>query len=129
MCDGVYTRATDYVFIAKTHGSQTNISSFLEENILTFIPLNDGNTCRDQVYQIICNYYLSPCGTVSSPLPPSSICPEDCSAVQTECPAEWEAAQYGLREYNFINCNETSTFLFPLPSCCTEVDLQRGMWW
>ena len=126
-CNGVYTEAIDYVFIANTHRSQENISTFLKENILTFIPLHD--MCRDLVYQIICKFYLSPCGAVSAQLPPSSICPEDCSAVQKECPAAWDATQYGLKEYNFINCNNTSAFLFPLPSCCTGVDLQHGMWW
>ena len=70
---------------------------FLEDNILTaLILVNDDNICRDNIYRIICNYYLSPCGTE---IPPSSICPEDCSAVQTECPHAWEAAQLGLKEY------------------------------
>ena len=130
MCNGVYTEGIDYVFIAKTHGSQKNISTFLEENFLsTFISLNDGNNimCHDQVYQIICKYYLTPCGTVSSQLPPYSICPEDCSAIEMECPSTWEAAQYVLKGHNFISCDDTSVFLFPLPNCCTGAGLQNGM--
>ena len=92
MCDGVFTEE-DYVFIATTHGSQKNISTFLDKNVLTtLITRNDGISCRDQIYQIICKYYLSPCGTVSSQILPSSICPEDCYAVKMKCPAAWEAA-------------------------------------
>ena len=108
------------MFIAATHGSQKNISTFLEENVLTsLISANDGIICRNQIYQIICKYYLSPCGSVPVYTPPSSICPEDCSAVQRECPAAWEAAQLGLKNYNFISCDDSSAFLFPLPTCCT----------
>ena len=128
LCDGVFTEEEDYVFIAATHGSQKNISTFLEENVLvTLISWNDGIICRDRMYKIICNYYLSPCRNVSSQLLPYSICPEDCSAVKTECPAAWEAAQLGLKDYDFIHCDDTSAFLFPLPNCCTEVHMQNTM--
>ena len=113
------------MFIATTHGSQKKKSTFLEQNVLTSLILgNDGIICRDKIYRIICNYYLSPCGTE---ILPSSICPEDCSAVQTECPAAWEAAQLGLKEYNFISCDDISAFLFPLPICCTRVGLRDTM--
>ena len=125
MCDGVFTSGVDYVFIAATHGSQKNISTFLEQNVL--LGLVDGINCRDHVYQIICKYYMSPCGNASFQLPPSSICPEHCSAVKMECPVVWEAALLGLEKYNFINCNDTSFFLFPLPSCCTGEGLKGSM--
>ena len=128
MCDGVFREEIDNVFIAATHGTQQNISTFLEENVLTtLISRSDGALCHAQIYQIICKYYLSPCGTVSSPLPPSSICSEHCSAVKEECPAAWEAAQLGLKQYNFISCDDTSAFLFPLPNCCTGVGKQDKM--
>ena len=126
MCDGVLTEDIDKVFIAAIHGSQKNVSNFLEQNVLTALILdNGGNICRDKIYRIICKYYLSPCGIASSQLPPYSICPEDCSAVQTECPAAWEAAQIGLKDYHFISCEDTSAFLFPLPSCCTGIGLRE----
>ena len=128
MCDGVFTEDMDKVFIAAIHGSQKNVSNFLEQNVLTAIILDNGGImCRDKIYRIICKYYLSPCGTVSAQLSPSSICPEDCSAVQMECPAAWEAAQLGLKDYNYISCDDTSAFLFPLPNCCTGIGLQDMM--
>ena len=122
VCDGVFTEEEDYVFITTTHGSQNNISTFLEENILTAHILDNGGIiCRDLIYRIICNYYLSPCGTK---IPPYSICPEYCSAVQMKCPVAWEAAKLGLKGYNFISCDDPSAFLFPLPNCCTGLEIQ-----
>ena len=125
VCDGVFTEEVDYVFIAATHGSQKYISIFLEENDLTTLLTrnNDDSTCRDQVSQIICKYYLSPCGTASSQTLPTSVCPEDCYAVKMKCPIAWNNAQLGLEKYNFISCNDTSAFLFPLPSCCTGIGM------
>lgn len=115
------------MFIPRTHGSQKNISMFLEQNILPAHISRNGHLCRDQLYRIICNYYLSPCGTESFQLPPYSICPVDCSTVQMKCAVAWEAAQLGLRQYRFISCADTSAFLFPLPSCCTGVGLQISL--
>ena len=127
VCDGVFTEDVDNVFIAATHGSQENISMFLEKNVeTTLISQFDDVTCHDLIYRIICKYYLSPCGTVSSQLPPSSVCPEDCSVVEAECPVAWAAAKSGLKEYNFISCDDTSAFLFPLPSCCTGIIMSEG---
>ena len=122
MCDGVFTEEKDYVFIATTHDSQKYISTFLEESVLIthdIILENGGISCRDLIYRIICNYYLSPCGTE---IPPSSICPEDCSAVQMECPVAWKIAKLGFKE--FINCDDTSALLFPLPNCCKGLGIQ-----
>ena len=122
VCEGVLSADIDYVFIPKIHGSQKNISNFLKQNILTsLISSSDDDVCRNKLYQIICKYYLSPCGTTSSQLPPHSVCPEDCSTVQMECPSAWEAAQLGLKDYDFINCDDTTAFIFPLPSCCTSL--------
>ena len=125
MCDDVLREKMDNVFISAIHGTQQNISAFLEENVFTILlSRSDGALCHAQINQIICKYYLSPCGNASFP---SSICPEDCSAVQMKCPVAWKAAQLGLKQYHFINCNDTSAFLFPLPSCCTGVDIPDKM--
>ena len=131
VCDSVFTKDVDYVFIASTHGSQKNISTFLEQNVPSALILkNGGNFCLDHLHRIICNYYLSPCG---AEIPPYSICPQECSAVQMECPVSWESAKLGLKDYYFISCDETSAFLFPLPNCCTGVGInvikpEEGIW-
>ena len=77
-----------------------------------------GIICRVLNFRIICNYYLSSCGTE---IPPFSLCPEDCSAVKMKCPVAWETAKLG---YNFISCDDTSALLFPLPNCCTGLGIQ-----
>lgn len=114
ICDNIFTVEVDYVFVSRLYDTQEYIYEFLKENIERVLKLQS-SYCRDKLYQIICNYYLSPCGTESSPY---SICHEDCSAVEMECPEAWEIAKLGLKEYQFINCNDTSALLFPLPSCC-----------
>ena len=123
MCNDVLSAGVDYVFISKSYGSQENISQFLEFNTPHSL-LTDGY-CRKQVYQIICNYYLSPCGSEGSELSPSSICPEECAVVENACPLEWDAMKVCFKDYGFIDCNDTSAVLFPLPNCCTGVGVQE----
>ena len=113
----------DYVFITKSHGSQENISHFLETNIPHSL-LTDDN-CREMMFQLICHYYLIPCGSEGSELPPSSICREECSMVESTCPSAWQALRLGLEDYKFISCDDTSALLFPLPNCCTGVGIQE----
>ena len=123
VCDDIFTVGVDYVFVPRIHGihsTQEAISKFLS---LTALQLQSSN-CRNHVLQIICNYYLSPCGTKSFQVSPYSICPKDCNAVQKNCSVEWNVAQQGLKEYQFIDCTYTSTLLSPLKSCCKRVDLQ-----
>ena len=120
VCDDVFTVGVDYVFVPRIHGahsSQEAISTILS---LAVLELQNSN-CHSHILQIICKYYLSPCGTKSFPY---SICPEDCNAVQKKCSVEWKAVQQALKEYQFINCTYTSTLLFPLKSCCKRVGLQ-----
>ena len=80
--------------------------------------------CQEQVYKIICNFYLIPCNNDTEVFP-TSICSEECSIVEQACPSVWEALTLGLRDYKFINCNDTSSNLFPLPNCCTGVGIQE----
>ena len=120
VCDDVLSDV-GYVFITKSHGSQENISHFLETNIPHSL-LTDDN-CRELVFQLICHYYLIPCGSEGSELPPSSICHEECSMVENTCPTAWQVLRQGLRDYKFISCEDTSAFLYPLPNCCTGVGI------
>ena len=123
VCDDIFTVGVDYVFIPRIHGahsSQEAISDFLSSAVLDL----QNSNCRHHILQIICNYYLSPCGTESHQVSPYSICSEDCNAVQNKCSVEWKAVQQKLKEDQFINCTYTSTLLFPLKSCCKRVGLQ-----
>lgn len=127
VCKDIFTVGVDYVFIPRingTHSSQETISDILTSTAQRL----QSYKCRDQILQIICNYYLSPCG-IEYKSSPYSICPEDCNAVQKECPVEWKIAQDELKDHQFINCNYTSTLLFPLKSCCKRIgpQLQSSM--
>ena len=127
MCNDIFTTGVDYVFISSSHGSQNYTSMILDQNIpphFDVISRTDARFCYDQLRKLICNYFLSPCRAISSQLAPHSICAEDCSAVQRDCPNGWQAAQQGFEKYQFINCSDTSALLFPLPSCCTGVGLK-----
>ena len=120
VCDDIFRVGVDYVFVPRIHDTQSSqeaISKFLSLEVLQL----QNSSCRDNILQIICHYYLSPCGTKSFPY---SICPEDCNAVQKKCSVEWKAVQQGLKEYQFIDCTYTSTLLSPLKSCCKRVGLQ-----
>ena len=44
--------------------------------------------------------------------------------VENACPLEWDALRLHLRDYRFIDCNDTSALLFPVPNCCTGVGVQ-----
>ena len=124
LCNNIFTAGVDYVFIAAIWDSQDMLSTILEHHIPTnFDVLSriDGDFCYDQLLKLICNYYLSPCGTESYQTSPRSVCPDDCSAVQRDCPTAWRAAQQGLYRYQFIDCSNITAFLFPLPRCCTGV--------
>ena len=76
----------------------------------------------------MCRYYLPPCGNfeLTHTLPPSSICQEECSQVQSECHETWQTAAVLLTPYPFINCDDTSRLLFPLPNCCTGAGITSG---
>ena len=123
VCNNILRVNEDHVFITKSFGSQKNISEFLQ--ILNSLTVKFDDYCHEKINRIICNYYLMPCGDAVSKLPPSSICPEECSLVQTSCLVPWNDVRAELKDYHFIDCNDTSTLLFPLPNCCTGVGISK----
>lgn len=115
------------MFIAAVHGNQKNISSLIDNEIAPYLESSsyeDGEYCYKNILRVICNYYMSPCGTNSSQLPPYSLCSEDCLAVEENCPTGWRTAKHSLEDYRFISCDTTSSFIFPLPSCCTSLGIK-----
>ena len=122
VCDGVMKLGTDFVYIPKSYGTQNNISALLNTNISLFD--THDKDCTEQVFRIMCRYYLPPCGIITQTLPPSSVCPKECSQVQSSCAATWQLAEEIFKEDTFINCNDTSELLFPLPNCCTGAGIR-----
>ena len=120
VCDKVLTPQHDYVYIPRDRGTQQHISDLLNSALPRFTVAEAGDYCRDQIYRIVCNYYLIPCGNDTSRHPPSSICPEECMLAQETCRSAWEAVRLAMAStLPFIDCNDTSLPLIPLPNCCT----------
>ena len=49
---------------------------------------------------------------------------EECQVVQEECQTTWDAILLAFKTVDpIIDCNDTSTVLFPIPHCCTGAGL------
>ena len=128
-CSRVFQVGKDHVFISTKLESQRDISLILNEHIpktLRSTSLVDNDFCYDNVIEIICKYYMSPCGNESSKQLPRSICLEDCFTVERDCPTTWKTVAQSLKRYQFINCNRTTTNIFPIPSCCNGIIIQKA---
>ena len=124
MCDGVVSLGTDFVYIPKSHGTQSNMSALLNNNIQISLFDTHDKDCVQQVFRIVCRYYLPPCGTITQTIPPSSVCQEECAHVQSSCATTWQLAEFGFKPNPFIYCDDTSQFLSPLPNCCTGAGIK-----
>ena len=129
MCDGLVRHALDHIYVPTSYGTQSNISTILNSKIQMSHELfaTHDKDCVDQVFRVMCRYYLPPCGNFTHPLPPSSICQEECVQVQSKCPETWQTARVLLDSYPFINCDDTSQLLFPLPNCCTGAGILKPL--
>ena len=121
MCEGILRLGTDYVYVSNTLGTQSSIAQLLNRNIETakdIIATHDVD-CLELVSRLICSYYLPLCGNATHLQSPSSICKEECSHVQETCSATWQAIMLAFDDLDpFLDCEDTSRIIFPLPSCC-----------
>ena len=97
------------------------LHNFLNRNIETakdIIATHDVD-CLELVSRLICSYYLPLCGNATHLQSPSSICKEEFSHVQETCSATWQAVILAFDDLDpFLDCEDTSRIIFPLPSCC-----------
>ena len=122
VCNGILVRGVDFVYISNgLDSTQERISEILNRGVkdLEEIIASHDKDCVDLVFRVLCYYYLPTCGNFTHPLQPSSLCQEECLHVQNTCVPTWQAAKLAFTEPPFIDCNETSRLLFPLPNCCT----------
>ena len=130
MCNSIFQVDVDYVFVLKQHVSQKLVSEILNNSIPTSLKPNFHSGlsfCLEGIFRILCNYYLSPCGNATFQIYPSSVCPDECSFIENECPEEWNTLELELRleDKDFIKCDDTNALLFPLRSCCRDVGLRE----
>ena len=124
-CADVVRLGVDFVYISNSHGSQNEITALLNDKIKyieTLFAVHD-DECVKMVFRVLCRYYLPPCGNITHPLPPSSLCEEECVYVQSKCEATWKIASlaFSTDTDQFIDCTDT---LFPLPNCCTGAGIK-----
>ena len=124
-CNEILTPALDYVFIPRARGTQEHVVSLLQSSLPDLTITEAGDYCREQIYRIVCNYYLNPCGSEEDEYPPLSICSEQCVIVKETCHSAWEAVRLAMAgsDLPFIDCNDTSVSPIPLPNCCTGVGI------
>ena len=126
VCEGVVRRGIDSVYARSRLGDQSTIAQLLNESIKDVERLIADHTdsCVDQVFRVLCNFYLPPCGNATHPVPPSSICQTECEMVLQNCQTTWDAVMLAFKTVDPIpDCNDTSRLLFPVPNCCTGAGL------
>ncbi|CAI8040127.1 Neurotrypsin, partial [Geodia barretti] len=126
ICEGVVRLGIDHVYARSRLGDQNTIAQLLNENLKTVVTViaDHNDLCVKQVLRVLCNFYLPPCGNSTHPVPPSSICQEECHMVQEKCQKTWDALYLAFRSVApILNCNDTSSLLFPIPHCCTGAGL------
>ena len=122
LCNEVFRPGLDYVFIPTTLGTQRDILTFLKREIEEFLTSSvntEGIVCYENIRELICKYYMTPCDIHHLSL--YSICSEECSAIENDCPILWKTTKRLLEQYSFINCNHTYDLIFPLPNCCVDL--------
>ena len=124
VCKGVRNLGVDFVYISNTStfDTQDDVSALLNNkmNNMSDVLATHDKDCVELVSRVICNYYLPLCGEINNePLPPTSLCQEECLHVQSKCGPTWKAIELAFGHDKFIECNDTSRLLFPVPNCCT----------
>ena len=116
-CNDVINIGIDSVYITKSLGTQNDISKILNVNLQNSLFVNHDKDCVNQVFRIICHYFLPPCGTVTNSLPPSSVCQEECSQVRWPTDAMPISNFHSLfhANFQFLFSFSFSVFQFPFP--------------
>ena len=86
----------------------------------------------DEVREVLCHYYLRPCGNATVFELPTSVCEDVCKHLENLCPEVVREidiffetnkeilAPYGL---TMINCSNTGDYLPPIHHCCTSLGI------
>ena len=131
ICDQVFTQGVDYIYVPYTRGlaNQQILLNELEAANGEQISVAS-SACKDLFSRFLCKSFFFGCdpGTESRFSSPMSVCPEECSAVQTGCPELWNALGSSvLGGLDFADCSTVGRILEPLPHCCTGIGGMHGM--
>ena len=90
------------------------------------------DTCDLPTDELLCHFYLPPCGNATHFQPPTSVCPDVCNAIRHHCPEQWATVVDYYKQagpiitsegLEFIECNFPGKHLAPLPHCCSDIGL------
>lgn len=104
-CDSVYKNTVSYIYIEK---NRTSYYSTLFSAIDDAEHIVEGATTGDCTYliiQMLCHYYLPPCGNETHYATPTSVCSDTCSQIVEKCHNEWILFQKRINQYSipFMN--------------------------
>ena len=126
VCDGIMRLGIDYVYASSKLGNQSTVAGLLNEKrkaVETVIAGHD-ESCVQQVFTVLCHFYLPRCGNATHFASPSTICPKQCHAVQERCKITWNSIMSAFATINpVINCDYISQLLSSVPHCCTKARL------
>ena len=134
-CDDVFESGVDYVYISHSR-FRGRFSRFMD-NIIKFGPqlLANLENCYDIARQVICHFYLPPCGNSTHFEPPTSVCSDTCYQLRDLCPTEWDVIVdvfeqnrliLGADRLLFIDCEDTGAYLSPIPHCCSNAGVNTN---
>ena len=115
------------MYVSNKLENQSSISKALNRNIDNARDLiaTHSQECVNQVFRLLCLYYLPECGNATNIHSPTSICQEQCSHVKETCAPTWQAAMLAFNDIEpSLMCEDTSQLLYPLPNCCTGAGIQ-----
>ena len=136
-CDAFYTPGVDHIYVSyqRLGGDFDRYINVIEQSASLFLAVFQ-DECRDPAIQVLCHFFLPPCGNSTVFEPPTSVCKEACNYLREICPSEWEqvVAHFEANDdwlapngLHFINCSNTGEYLDPLPYCCSDVGVDIRM--
>lgn len=132
-CDILYTPGVDSIYVSGQR-KRGNIYSYMDifEDIAAIVFSVFPEKCHDPAIQVLCHYFLPPCGNRTVFEAPTSVCTKTCNFLHKICPSAWEKVMayfetnsFWLRRsgLTFINCSNTGQYLDPVPHCCSDIDV------
>ena len=121
LCDGVYQKGRDYVYISKqkTAVDYSNILKVIGDVDFFFEEEFSTDECTNPLLRMICHYYLPPCGNSTHFEPPTSVCEDACELQSEKCQYLLAIFQDRLMRATGDQLNCSTSILDQLPhSCC-----------
>ena len=123
LCEGVYQKGRDYVYISKqmTSVDYSKILNVIGDREQFFKENNSTHICTNPLLRMICHYYLPPCGNSTHFEPPTSVCEDACELLSEICPSLLGNFQDRLMSATGDQLECSTSILEPLPHSCSNL--------